>query len=41
MKGHSDWIISVCFSPDGTKIVSVGADSSIKVWLYDEDKVKE
>ena len=29
---HSDWIRSVAFSPDGTKIVSGSADKTIKVW---------
>ena len=29
---HSDWIRSVAFSPDGTKIVSGSDDNSIKVW---------
>ena len=29
---HSDWIRSVEFSPDGTKIVSGSDDKTIKVW---------
>ena len=29
---HSDWIRSVAFSPDGTKIVSGSVDKTIKVW---------
>ena len=29
---HSDFIMSVAFSPDGTKIVSGSHDRTIKVW---------
>ena len=29
---HSDWIQSVAFSPDGSKIVSGSDDKTIKVW---------
>ena len=29
---HSNWITSVAFSPDGTKIVSGAYDKTIKVW---------
>ena len=29
---HSDWILSVDFSPDGLKIVSGSSDKTIKVW---------
>ena len=29
---HSDWVMSVAFSPDATKIVSGSYDRTIKVW---------
>ena len=29
---HSGYIMSVAFSPDGTKIVSGSGDETIKVW---------
>ncbi len=32
MNAHSNWITSVAFSPDGTKIVSGSDDRTIKVW---------
>ena len=32
MNAHSNWIRSVAFSPDGTKIVSGSDDRTIKVW---------
>jgi WD40 repeat protein len=31
-KAHRDWIRSVAFSPDGTKIVSGSDDKRIRVW---------
>ena len=31
-KAHSHWVMSVAFSPDGTKIVSGSRDETIKVW---------
>ena len=32
MKGHSDAIESVAYSPDGTKIISDSWDRTIKIW---------
>ena len=31
---HSNWVMSVSFSPDGTKIVSGSSDQTIKVWDF-------
>ena len=31
---HSDYVRSVVFSPDGTKIVSGSDDKTIKVWDF-------
>ena len=31
---HSDWVMSVAFSPDGTTIVSGSRDRTIKVWEF-------
>ncbi len=32
LKGHKDKVFSVCFSPDGKRIVSGGVDGMVKVW---------
>ena len=32
VNAHSGWVMSVAFSPDGTKIVSGSDDRSIYVW---------
>jgi WD40 repeat protein len=32
LEGHSDWVYSVAYSPDGTKIISGSDDETIKIW---------
>ena len=32
MKGHSRWVMSAAFSPNGQKIVSVSRDRTVRVW---------
>ena len=32
LKGHSEDIWSVAYSPDGTKIISSSSDKTIKIW---------
>ncbi len=32
LQGHTDYVFSVCVSPDGSKIVSGSGDKTIKVW---------
>ena len=31
-EAHSGWVMSLAFSPNGTKIVSGSFDKTIKVW---------
>jgi WD40 repeat protein len=32
LEGHSNWVYSVAFSPDGTQVVSGSDDRTIKLW---------
>ena len=32
MKGHSDYVFSVAYSPDGKRIISGSRDQTIKIW---------
>ncbi|KAI6095854.1 WD40-repeat-containing domain protein [Pisolithus sp. B1] len=32
LKGYTDWVTSVAFSPDGNRIVSSSSDQTVKVW---------
>ena len=32
LKGHSEGVLSVAYSPDGTKIISGSFDRTIKIW---------
>ena len=32
LTGHSNWVTSVAYSPDGKHIVSGSYDSTVKVW---------
>ena len=32
LEGHSSYVPSVAFSPDGTKIISGSLDGTIKIW---------
>ena len=37
--GHSDWVSSVAFSPDGTKVVSGSEDRTVKIWNVESGDV--
>ena len=40
MEGHSKYILSVAWSPDGSKIVSGSWDETIKIWNVDELQIE-
>ena len=38
LEGHSSWVYSVSFSPNGKLIVSGSADSTVKTWDVETGK---
>jgi WD40 repeat protein len=32
LRGHSNWVLSVAYSPDGKHIVSASRDKTVKIW---------
>lgn len=38
LRGHDDRVLSLGFSPDGTKLASVGVGNQIHIWYLDRDE---
>ncbi len=32
LEGHTDWVLSAAFSPDGRRVVTASRDNTARVW---------
>ena len=39
LRGHDGAVSSVAFSPDGSRLASVGAEGVVRVWALDLDEL--
>ena len=40
LKGHSNRILSMCLSPDGTTVLSAAADETLRFWKLFDNKAE-
>jgi len=41
LKGHSNRILSMCLSPDGTTVLSAAADETLRFWKLFDNKAEK
>ena len=41
LEGHSDWVLSVAFSPDGSRLASGSDDRTVRVWNVATGQVEQ
>jgi WD40 repeat protein len=40
LKGHTNWVLDVAFSPDGKLLASSSADTTVRLWEVSTGKLR-